>query len=151
MRFVLRLLINAAALWAATRIVPGVTHSGTEASLFAVALVFGLLNALLRPLLTILSCPLLILTLGLFTFVINGLILWLTSAVSGRPAACSHQETVLPRRRPPRRGLGFHVGTVLNLVISAAVRSPIVVRSGLSASARPPGQDYQAPSVSPSE
>ena len=91
MRFLLRLLTNAAALWVATRIVPGVTHSGSEASLFVVALVFGLLNALLRPLLTLLSCPLLILTLGLFTLVINAFILWLTSALSGS------------------LGIGFHV------------------------------------------
>ena len=45
MRFLLRLLINAAALWVATRIVPGVTHSGSGGSLLLVALVFGLLNA----------------------------------------------------------------------------------------------------------
>jgi putative membrane protein len=82
MRFLLRLLINAAALWIATRIVPGVSHTGSGINLLAVALVFGLLNALLRPLLTLLSCPLLILTLGLFTLVINAVILWVTSAVS---------------------------------------------------------------------
>ena len=82
MRFLLRLLINAAALWVATQIVPGVTHSGSGGALLVVALVFGLLNALLRPVLAFLSCPLLILTLGLFTFVINAVILLLTSALS---------------------------------------------------------------------
>ena len=101
--------MNAAALWVATRIVPGVTHSGTEASLFAVALVFGLLNALLRPLLTILSCPLLILTLGLFTFVINGLILWLTSALSGS------------------LGIGFHVSGFWAAFLGALVVSIVSV------------------------
>ncbi|MDQ2978143.1 MAG: phage holin family protein, partial [Acidobacteriota bacterium] len=80
MRFLLRLLINAAALWVATRVVPGISATGTPGTFLAVALVFGLLNALVRPLLTMLTCPLLILTLGLFTFVINALILWLTSA-----------------------------------------------------------------------
>lgn len=84
MRFLIRLLINAAALWVATRFVAGVTFSGDPVYLLLVALVFGLLNALLRPLLKLLTCPLLILTLGLFTFVINGIILWLTSALSGR-------------------------------------------------------------------
>jgi putative membrane protein len=84
MRFLIRLLINAAALWVATRIVTGVTFSGDAVYLFLVALVFGLLNALVRPVLKLLTCPLLILTLGLFTFVINGLILWLTSALSDR-------------------------------------------------------------------
>jgi len=61
-----------------------VTFSGGWAYLLVVALVFGLLNALVRPVLKLLTCPLLILTLGLFTFVINGLILWMTSALSGK-------------------------------------------------------------------
>ena len=84
MRFVLRLCVNAAALWAATAIVPGVTYSGDGAYLFLVALVFGLMNALVRPILKLLTCPLIILTLGLFTFVINGLVLWMTGALAGR-------------------------------------------------------------------
>ena len=109
MRFVLRLLINAAALWVATRIVPGVTHSGSEGSLFAVALVFGLLNALLRPLLTILSCPLLILTLGLFTLVINAVILLLTSALSGS------------------LGIGFHVDGFWAAFLGALVVSIVSI------------------------
>src|SRR5262245_17926968 len=83
MRFLLRLLINAAALWVATRIVPGVTHTGSGGTLLLVALVFGVLNALLRPILALLSCPLMILTLGLFTFVINAVILLVTSSLSG--------------------------------------------------------------------
>ncbi|HYT33195.1 MAG TPA: phage holin family protein, partial [Thermoanaerobaculia bacterium] len=82
MRFLLRLLINAVALWVATRIVPGVTFTGETGYLVVVALVFGLLNALVRPILTLLTCPLLVLTLGLFTFVINAVILLLTSALS---------------------------------------------------------------------
>jgi putative membrane protein len=82
MRFLLRLLINAAALWVATRVVPGVAFAGEPVYLIVVALVFGLLNALVRPVLTLLTCPLLILTLGLFTFVINAVILLLTSALS---------------------------------------------------------------------
>ncbi len=91
MRFVLRLLINAAALWVATRIVSGITATSDPVTFLGVALVFGLLNALVRPLLSVLTCPLMILTLGLFTFVINALILWLTSAAA------------------ERFGLGFHV------------------------------------------
>jgi putative membrane protein len=82
MRFLIRWLINAAALWVAVQIVPGVVYHGDWTYLLLVALVFGLLNALLRPLLTVLTCPLLILTLGLFTFVINALILLLTSAIA---------------------------------------------------------------------
>lgn len=82
MRLLLRILINAAALWVATQIVPGVTHTGPWLSLLLVALVFGLLNAFVRPLLKLLTCPLILLTLGLFTFVINAIVLWLTSAIS---------------------------------------------------------------------
>lgn len=91
MRFLIRLLINAAALWVATRIVPGITATSDPATFLIVALVFGVLNALVRPLLAMLTCPLMILTLGLFTFVINAFILWLTSAAAGK------------------FGLGFHV------------------------------------------
>jgi putative membrane protein len=83
MQFLLRLLINAAALWVAIKIVPGVFHDGSTASLFVVALVFGVLNASVRPLLKLFTFPLLILTLGLFTFVINAFMLMLTSWVSG--------------------------------------------------------------------
>jgi putative membrane protein len=82
MRFLLRLLINAVALWAAVRLVPGVSFSGNPVTLLGVALVFGILNAIVRPILMLLSLPALLLTLGLFTFVINGVLLWLTSALS---------------------------------------------------------------------
>ena len=83
MRFIIRLLISAAALWVATQIVSGVHYEGDWIKIFAVALVFGVVNALARPLLVLLSCPMLILTLGLFTLVINACVLWLTSALSG--------------------------------------------------------------------
>ena len=82
MRFITRLLINAAALWAAIRLVPGVSFEGSWPLLFAVALVFGVLNAVIRPVLFILTLPFLIITLGLFTFVLNAIMLWLTSAAS---------------------------------------------------------------------
>src|SRR6266700_599142 len=82
MRFLLRLVVNGVALWVATKIVSGVTYDGSALAFLAVALVFGLLNALVRPVLTLLSCPLMVLTLGLFTFVINAVILLLTSALS---------------------------------------------------------------------
>ena len=84
MHFLVRLLINAAALWVATRFVPGIAHQGSWTSLLLVALVFGVLNASVRPLLKLLTLPLLIVTLGLFTFVINAVMLWLTGWVSDR-------------------------------------------------------------------
>ncbi len=82
MRFITRLLINAAALWAAIRLVPGISFEGEWPLLFAVALVFGALNAVIRPILFILTLPFFILTLGLFTFVLNAIMLWLTAATS---------------------------------------------------------------------
>ena len=109
MKFVLRLLVNAAALWIATKIVPGVTHQGDVLTLLAVALVFGLLNALVRPVLTLLTCPLMVLTLGLFTFVINAVILWLTSLLSAS------------------LGLGFHVSGLWAAFLGALVVSIVSV------------------------
>ncbi|HTG90597.1 MAG TPA: phage holin family protein [Vicinamibacterales bacterium] len=83
MHFLLRLLINAAALWVAIQLVGGIDHRGSVWSLLFVALVFGVLNASVRPLFLLLSLPMLIVTLGLFMFVINALMLLLTGWVSG--------------------------------------------------------------------
>jgi putative membrane protein len=82
MRFAVRLLINAAALWVATRIVPGVSYTGGWLPLVGVALVFGIVNTFVRPAARILAFPIVVLTLGLFLLVINGLMLWLTAALS---------------------------------------------------------------------
>lgn len=68
----LRWLINAAAIWAAIEIVPGI-HPISDSiwSLAVIAVIFGLVNALIRPLVMFLTCPLIILTLGLGTLLIN--------------------------------------------------------------------------------
>jgi putative membrane protein len=91
MPFIVRLIINAAALWVATRLVSGVAFSGGWVPFVGVALVFGVVNAVIRPVTKVLTFPLILLTLGLFSFVVNGLMLWLTSALSSA------------------LGLGFHV------------------------------------------
>ena len=65
------LLINAAALWVATRLVDGITFTGTVPTLLGVALVFGVLNVIVRLILKFLTFPFFIITLGLFTFVLN--------------------------------------------------------------------------------
>ena len=83
MPFLVRLLVNAAALWVATRLVGGVTYTGAWLPFLGVALVFGFVNAFIRPVAKILTFPLIILTLGIFSLVVNGLMLWLTSALSG--------------------------------------------------------------------
>ena len=82
MSILLSLLINAAALWAATQLVDGISFTGDIPTLLGVALVFGVLNVILRPILKLLTLPFLILTLGLFTFVLNAVMLLITSAAS---------------------------------------------------------------------
>ena len=80
-RFILRWAINAIALYLAVLIVPGIDLRSTLVSILWLALIFGLINALFRPLLKFLTCPLIILTLGLFTLVINTFLFWLTSVI----------------------------------------------------------------------
>jgi len=88
MRFVLRVLVAAAALGVATWAVSGIellagsgwTRVGT---LLAVALIFGLINATLKPLIKVIGCAFYVLTLGLAALVVNGLLLWLTSVIAG--------------------------------------------------------------------
>jgi putative membrane protein len=75
-------ILNAAALWVAAAIVPGLEFHGGLGRLLLVAAVFGIVNSLLRPLLTILTCPLILLTLGLFMLVINALMLMVTGWLS---------------------------------------------------------------------
>jgi putative membrane protein len=111
MRFLLRLVITAFALWLAVRFVPGIGWSGSPLGLIGVAFVFGLLNALVRPILAALSCPLVILTLGLFLIVLNGFMLLLTAWVSGE------------------LGLGFTVDGLVPAIVGAllvAVTSAIL-------------------------
>jgi putative membrane protein len=80
-KFILRWIINAVALFLAVYIVPGVNLQGGVISVVWLALIFGLINAFLRPLLKLLTCPLIFLTLGLFTLLINTFLFWLTSQV----------------------------------------------------------------------
>jgi len=81
-KFILRLAINAIALYLAVWILPGLDLTGGVVSLLWIALIFGVVNALLGPLLKFLSCGLIVLTLGLFTLVINTFLFWLTSVIS---------------------------------------------------------------------
>ena len=80
MGFLLRLIVNAAALWVAAQLVPGIVVTGLTPLLLA-ALVLGLINAIVRPVLLILTLPLTLLTLGLFIFILNAFCLWLTSRI----------------------------------------------------------------------
>ena len=86
-RLILRWAINAIAIWAAVLLMQG---HGIELArtgwvpIVVLALIFGLLNALLRPLIELLTCPLIILTLGLGTLLINTLLFWLTGVIGSQ-------------------------------------------------------------------
>ena len=81
-KLILRLVINAAALWAAARYVDGISLTDDLVGVFIVALIFGLINALLKPIVTVLSVPFILLTLGLFTLVVNALMLYATAGLT---------------------------------------------------------------------
>ena len=105
MSFLVRLIVNAIALWVATALVPGVTYEGGWPPFVVVALIFGVINATLRPLTKLLTCPLILLTLGLFALVVNGLMLWLTSTLASS------------------LGIGFHVSGFWSAFFGALVVS----------------------------
>ena len=86
--FLLRAALTGVALWVVTLIVPGITIVGGDSTLeragiiFFVAVVFGVVNAVIKPLVQFISIPLYILTLGLIHVVINALMLWITSWIT---------------------------------------------------------------------
>jgi putative membrane protein len=102
----LRWAISAGGVALAAWIVPGISVSGDHQvwTLLLVALVLGLVNAIIRPILSLLSCGLIVLTLGLFTLVINGLMLWLASYITVHWL-----------------GLSFHVDGFWSAVLGAVV------------------------------
>ena len=78
-RFLIRLLINGVALYLAVLVVPGISvDNSSPVTYLWLALIFGILNALLKPILKFLTCPLILLTLGLFTLLINTGLFYLT-------------------------------------------------------------------------
>jgi len=88
-KFLLRVLIAAAALGVATAVVPGIElRTGSTVSkvltLIVVALIVGLVNAVIKPIVKIIGCLFYLLTLGLIGLVVNGLLLWLSSWVAGK-------------------------------------------------------------------
>jgi putative membrane protein len=80
-RFLIRVLVNAAALWVAARFVPGIEMSGDIWQILLIALVFGIINAVLKPILKLLSLPVLLITLGLFAIIINTALLAITAGL----------------------------------------------------------------------
>jgi putative membrane protein len=86
--FLLRAVLTGIALWVVTLIVPGISFVGADSTLqeigiiFVVAVIFGLVNAIIKPIVQFISIPLYILTLGLIHIVINALMLWITSWIT---------------------------------------------------------------------
>ena len=78
MGFLARVLVNALAIWLATAIVPGI-EARSVTTILGAALVLGLINAVVRPVLLVLTLPLTLVSLGLFLFVLNAFCLWLTA------------------------------------------------------------------------
>jgi putative membrane protein len=107
MNLLIRLIINALALWLATRLVDGISFDGQIVFLFVVALVFGAVNTIVKPILMVLTFPFLIVTLGLFLLVLNAAMLWLTGAISDAA------------------GLGFHVSSFKAAFIGGLVVSVV--------------------------
>ena len=84
-KFFIRLIINGIALYLAVVLIPGITvDNSSPVTYLWLALIFGVLNALLKPILKFLTCPLILLTLGLFTLVINTGLFYLTSWLAGQ-------------------------------------------------------------------
>jgi len=102
---ILQTLINAAALYVAVLVVPNIEFTGEWWKLVLVAFIFGLINTFVRPILRIVTLPISVMTLGLFLFVINALMLLLTSAISGE------------------LDLGFRVGDFIAALLGSVVIS----------------------------
>lgn len=83
MKLLIRWIITSLALFVAAWLVPGIVVEGDGWGVYAaMAIILGLVNAIVRPLLKLLTCPLIILTLGIFVLVINGFTLWLASRIA---------------------------------------------------------------------
>ena len=86
--FLLRAAVTGVALWVVTQLVPGIAFVGGDNDvqrigiIFVVAVVFGVVNAIIKPIVQIMSIPLYVVTLGLFHVVVNALMLWLTAAIT---------------------------------------------------------------------
>ncbi len=81
--FIIRLIVTALALAITAFLLPGIHVEDGILTLLLIAFVFGIVNAIIKPIITILSCPLIILTLGLFYLVVNGLMLLITDELVG--------------------------------------------------------------------
>ncbi|MEV1168425.1 phage holin family protein [Nonomuraea sp. NPDC049784] len=102
MRFIIRTIAAAVALWVAIQLVPGIGVSAPASSakywgvLLIVALIFGLVNAIVKPIVKALGCAIVVLTLGLFLLVINAAMLLLTGWIAGQLSIPFHVDNFYP-------------------------------------------------------
>lgn len=123
-KFILRWAINAAAIFLAIRFVPGISLAGGLLGVVWLALILGLINAFLRPLLRLLTCPLIILTLGLFTLLINTFLFWLMGQIGNMVGIPITIDGFLPAF------LGGIVVTVVSVVLSLILKEELHGRPG---------------------
>jgi putative membrane protein len=101
MKILLKLVITAVAVWISTLVIPGIqlhTHStsGKIGTLVVVALIFGIINAILKPIAKTIGCLAYAITLGLISIVVNGLLFWLTSFIAGKLQVPFHIKGFVP-------------------------------------------------------
>ena len=123
MSFVIKVVVNAVAIWVATLLVPGIEVGGGDGDTAAqvltfglVGLLFGLVNAVVKPIVKLVAFPLYVLTLGLFTFVVNAFMLQITSWIAGAtPLTFSIDEFFWTAI------LGAVVVTIVSLVLNLVI------------------------------
>jgi putative membrane protein len=121
MGILIRLVITAVALWISTLVLHGIQLGGESlvkkiGTLLLVAVIFGLVNAVLRPIIKVLGCWAYVLTLGLIALVVNGLLFELTSWISGRLSLPFHVDKFWPTAVLGALIVGF-VSWLLNLLV----------------------------------
>lgn len=121
MGIIIRLAISAVALWISTLVLDGITVDtdsvpGKVATLLAVAVIFGLVNAILRPVIKTIGCAVYLLTLGLVALIVNGLLFMLTSWIAGQFDLPFHVDGFWPDAVLGALLVGI-VSWVLNLLV----------------------------------
>jgi putative membrane protein len=108
--FLLRCIVNGVALVLTSQLLPGMSTNGGLVGVLVIGLVFGIVNAVIKPIVKFVSFPLIIVTLGLFILVINGLMLWLTSSIAPNYLSVSGFGTAV---------LGGIVMGIINMILEA--------------------------------
>jgi putative membrane protein len=121
MGILIRLVITAVSLWIATLVIDGIhltsdTAAGKAGTLIAVAVIFGVVNAILRPIIKVIGCGLYVLTLGLAALVVNGLLFMLTSWIAGQFDLGFHVDNFWPSALLGALLVGV-VSWVLNMLV----------------------------------